>query len=130
MDVVETARQEKALKREMLENKRREEMERKEAAREEELFKRQVDYEKEQEIFLQEWEENETEVPELNDTSSYNWINLQNRDHFPRTVLAAMRGGVSKRTLANILSSYAVDMGLATNEDPSLLVHQAKVSRE
>lgn len=41
-----------------------------------------------------------------------------------------MRGGVSQHTLANILSSYAVDTGLATREDPSLLVDQAKVARE
>ena len=44
--------------------------------------------------------------------------------------MAAMRGGVSQRTLANILSSFVVDMGLATKEDPHLLVEQAKVARE
>ena len=65
------------------------------------------------------------------DTStSYTWTGLQNREHFPRTVMAAMRGGVSQRTLANILSSYVVDTGLATEDDPSLLVDKAKVSRE
>ena len=37
---------------------------------------------------------------------------------------------MSQRTLANILSSYAVDLGLATMDDPSLLVDHAKVSRE
>ena len=41
-----------------------------------------------------------------------------------------MRGGVSQRTLVNILSSYAVDMGLATREDPNLLVDHSKVGRE
>ena len=63
-------------------------------------------------------------------TAGSSWAWLQNREHFPLTVLAAMRGGVSQRTLANILSSFAVDMGLATKEDPHLLVDQAKVSGE
>ena len=124
MDAVETARQEKALQREMLDKKRREERE----SKEEELFARHRELEKEQEQLLQEWEDTLPELPPT--TSSYSWTNLQNRDHFPRTVMAAMRGGVSQRTLANILSSYAVDLGLATKDDPSLLVDQAKVSRE
>ena len=63
-------------------------------------------------------------------SASGKWSGAQNRQHFPRTVMAAMRGNVSQRTLANILSSYAVDMGLATREDPSLLVDHSKVSRE
>ena len=40
--------------------------------------------------------------------------------------MSAMR--VSQRTLANILSSFVVDTGLATKEDPRLLVDQAKVT--
>ena len=44
--------------------------------------------------------------------------------------MAAIRGGVSRRDLANILSSYAVDLGLATREDPTLLVDHSKVGRE
>ena len=44
--------------------------------------------------------------------------------------MAGMRAQVSKRDLANILSSYAVDMDLATREDPRLLVDHSKVSRE
>ena len=63
-------------------------------------------------------------------TSSYSFTHQQNREHFPRTVMAAMRGGVSQRTLANILSSFAVDMGIATRDNPSLLVDKSKVARE
>ena len=44
--------------------------------------------------------------------------------------MAAMQGGVSQHTLANILSTHAVDTSLATREDPSLLVDPAKVARE
>ena len=128
VDAMETARQEKALQREMLDKKRKEERESKEAAMEEELFARHREHEKEQEQFLEVWDDELTELPPT--TSSYDWTNLQNRDHFPKKVMAAMRGGVSQRTLANILSSYAVDLGLATKDDPSLLVDQAKVSRE
>lgn len=54
----------------------------------------------------------------------------QNRRHFPRTVLAGMRHGVSQKALADILSSFSIDMGLATREDPSLLVDTSKVRRE
>ena len=54
----------------------------------------------------------------------------QYREHFPRTVMAAMRHGVSVRGLANILYSYVVDMGLATKEDPHLLVDHSKVTGE
>ena len=63
-------------------------------------------------------------------SSSVKDIPTQNREHFPRTVMAAMRHGVSVRGLANILSSYAVDMGLATKDDPRLLVDHSKVTRE
>ena len=54
----------------------------------------------------------------------------QNRRHFPRAVLAGMRHGVSQRALADILSSFSIDMGLATKDDPSLLVDTCKVRRE
>ena len=54
----------------------------------------------------------------------------QNREHFPLTVRAAMRHGVSQRALANILSSYAVDMGLVSKNDTKLLVDHHKVGRE
>ena len=37
---------------------------------------------------------------------------------------------MSQSTLANLLSSYTVDMGLAKREDPSLLADHSKVSRE
>ena len=45
-------------------------------------------------------------------------------------VMATMRHGVSVHGLANILSSYALDLGLATKEDPRLLVDHSKVTRE
>ena len=83
-----------------------------------------------QDILLQEWEESLPDQPTLDANMNSNWAGLQNREHFPLTVMAAMRGGVSQRTLANILSSFVVDMGLATKEDPHLLVEQAKVARE
>ena len=132
-DKVETARQQKLLQRQLKEKQRREEREAKEAAREEELFARHREHEMAQEILLQEWEEKFPDQPvtlDDNDNMNSSWIGLQNREHFPRTVMAAMRGGVSQRTLANILSSFAVDMGLATKDDPRLLVDQAKVARE
>ena len=53
-------------------------------------------------------------------SSSLKDISTQNREHFPRTVMAAMRHGVSVRGLANILSSHAVDMGLATKGRSSI----------
>ena len=104
----------------------------KEAAQEKELFERHREHEMAQEILLQEWEESLPDQPATLDANmnSSSWAGLQNREHFPLTVMAAMRGGVSQRTLANILSSFVVDMGLATKEDPHLLVDQAKVSRE
>lgn len=128
-DTVESARQRKAEQRDILEKQRVLEREEREAAKEEELFGRH----REQEKLMQEWGDMEPDLPSNsgdNKTTNNNWINQQNRSHIPRTVMASMRGGVSQRTLANILSSYAVDMGLATREDPSLLVDQAKVARE
>ena len=135
-DKVETARQQKLLLRQQKEVQRKEKREVKEAAKEKELFERHREHEMAQEILLQEWEESLPDQPATLDanmnssTAGSSWAGLQNREHFPLTVLAAMRGGVSQRTLANILSSFAVDMGLATKEDPHLLVDQAKVSRE
>ena len=103
----------------------------KEAAKEKELFSRYQDW-KEQEQLLQEWQDPAQEAPNTSSAAQTptGWVNLQNRQHFPLTTLAAMRGGVSQRTLANILSSYAVDMGLVTREDPSVLVDHSKVGRE
>ena len=124
IDAVETARQQKALQREMVEKKAREEKEARAAAKEEELFARHRLEMEEQERLLQDWDENDN-VQELPPPPAQ-----QNREHFPRTVMAAMRGGVSQRTLANILSSFVVDMGWASREDPSLLVDKSKVARE
>ena len=131
LDAVETARQVKAKERELLTKQRKEEKEVKEAAKEKELFKRYQNW-KDQEHLLQEWQDPYQEAPNTSSAveSPPGWLNLQNRHHFPLTTLAAMRGGVSKRTLANLLSSYAVDLGLATREDPSLLVDHSKVDRE
>ena len=129
---VETARLERALEREEQEKKRREEKEIKEAAREKKLFVRYQEWHKEEENLMQELEEPIPEVPSVDDgcSSAQKWVHLQNREHFPLATMAAIRGGVSQRTLANILSSYAVDLGLATKENPSLLVDHAKVGRE
>ena len=44
--------------------------------------------------------------------------------------MAGMRGGVSQRTMANILSSFVVDLSLVTKEDPRLLVDQRKINWE
>ena len=130
VDAVETARQEKALQRELMEKKAREEKEARAVAKEEELFARHRQEREEEEKLLQDWDENDN-VPEPSPvTSSYSFSHQQNREHFPRTVMAAMRGGVSQTTLANILSSFAVDMGIATRDNPSLLVDKSKVARE
>ena len=131
-DKVETARQQKLLHRQLKEKQRTKEREAKETAWEEETFARHREHEMAQEILLRDWEENvpDCDQPTLDDNMNSSWTGLQNREHFPRTVMAAMRGGVSQRTLANILSSFVVDMGLASKEDPRLLVDQAKVARE
>ena len=131
-DKRETARQQKLLLRQLKEEQRKEKREEKEAAREKELFDRQREHEIAQEILLQEWENNSPDQQTSLDTNMNpsTWAGLQNREHFPLTVMAAMRGGVSQRTLANILSSFAVDLGLATKEDPHLLIDHAKVGRE
>ena len=131
-DAVETARQVKAAQREELEKKRKQEREETEAKKEEELFARHREQVEEQEKLLAEWEDSDPVVIAAADASSCNnnWVNKQNRGHFPRAMMAAMRGGVSQHTLANILSAYGVDTGLVTREDPSLLVDQAKVARE
>ena len=80
-DTVETARQLKAEQREMLEKKRGEEKEEKEAAKEAELFARHREQEEEQEKLLQEWGDIESDLPSNSDdikTSNNNWINQQN----------------------------------------------------
>ena len=125
LDAVETARQVKAKEMKQLTKQRKEEKEVKEVAKEKELFNRYQDW-KDQEHLLQEWQDPSQEAANTSSgaQSPSGWVNLQNRQHFPLTTLAAMRGVVSTRTLAKILSSYAVDMGLATREDPSLLVDQ------
>ena len=129
-DKKETACQQKLLLRQQKEEQRKERREEKEAAKEKELFERHREHEMAQDILLQEWEESLPDKPTLDANMNSNWAGQQNREHFPLTVMAAMRGGVSQRTLANILSSFVVDMGLATKEDPHLLVEQAKVARE
>ena len=133
IDAVETSRQEKALQREIMEKKKREEKEEREAAKEEELFAKHRRWEQKEEALMQEWEAGPEPTLTADDDGSIaagKVYGQQNREHFPRTVMAAMRGGVSTRTLANILSSYSVDIGLATKEDPSLLVDHSKVCRE
>ena len=49
---------------------------------------------------------------------------------FSLATMVAIRGGVSQKTLADILSSYTLDLGLEIRENPSLLVDHAKVGRE
>lgn len=141
-DVVESAIQEKALRRKILLQQRQKEKEEKVALRVKELVarKRMWEEEQEQEQMLQDWEEGEPSDLFLpsgerlqtdgRTSATGKWSGAQNRMHFPRTVLAGMRGGVSQRTLANIISSYAVDMGLATKQDPRLLVDHRNVGRE
>ena len=112
IDAVEMARQEKAVQREIMEKKKRKEKEEKEAAKEEELFAKHRRWEQEEEATLQEWEAGaeltEDEDEDDGSKAAIKKSGQQNREHFPRTVMAAMRGGVSTRTLANILSSYSV----------------------
>ena len=71
-DAVETARQQNALQREMLDKKRKEMRESKESAREEDLFNRHMESEKEQAQMEQQ------ELPSTSeDTStSYTWTGL------------------------------------------------------
>ena len=54
----------------------------------------------------------------------------QNREHFPRTVMASMMHGVSQRALAHSLSAYAIDLNLASADDTRLIVTKSKVNRE
>ena len=143
VDTIETTRQNKALEREALEKKRIKDREEKEAKREEELFYRYMESQREQqeaESFLEGKDEegrddlflpsNHMEQSGGKTSATGKWSGLQNREHFPRTVMAGMRGGVSQRTMANILSSFVVDLGLATKEDPRLLVDHRKINRE
>ena len=143
IDTVKTTRQNKALEREALERKRKKDWEEKEAKKEEELFNRYMESQREQqeaETLLENTEEeviddmfllpSDREKTGGKTSATGKWSGLQNREHFPRTVMAGMRGGVSQRTMANILSSFVVDLGLATKEDPRLLVDHRKVNRE
>ena len=133
-DAVESARQEKALIRETIRQQRLKEAEEKVASQVKELIIRKRRWEEDQQEALEE------DIEDKNDESisgrvgrtsaSGKWSGDQNRIHFPRTVMAGIRGGVSVRTMANILSSYTVDLGLATKEDPKLLVDHRKVTRE
>ena len=89
IDAVETARQQKALQRELVEKKGSEEKEARALVKVEELFARHRLEMEEQERLLQDWDENDN-VQELPPPPAQ-----QKRDYFPRTVMAAMRGGVS-----------------------------------
>jgi hypothetical protein len=140
-DGPESVRQEKASAREKKAEEARDREREKEQVREE---TRQERTETEQEgmdtePLMEDWGSDEMEdetferpggagAGRTSDTGK--WSGAQNREHFPRTVMAGMRGGVSTRVLANILSSYAVDRGFATEEDPRLLVDHRKVGRE
>ena len=143
VDTIETTRQNKALEREVLEKKRIKDREEKEAKKEKELFSRYMESQREQkeaENFLEGRDKegrddlflppSHMEQSGGKISATGKWSGLQNREHFPRTVMAGMRGGVSQRTMANILSSFVVDLGLATKEDPRLLVDHKKINRE
>ena len=149
-DCVESGRQERAQAREVLLQERKKCWEEKIAAEVSEHVEKRKIFEKQEEDLEEkgepeleegvemDWDKEQDEylppgasISKGGSTSdSGKWSGAQNREHFPRTVMAGMRGGVSQRTLANILSSYAVDLGLATKEDPRLLVDHRKVSRE
>ena len=138
-DAADSARQEHALRRKQLEQRRQETRTAAQASQEEELSDvdemeamRQCDEDSfpagtfDEQPFPSAY----VEMSAGESSSSVKGIPTQNREPFPRTVMAAMRHGVSVSGLANILSSYAVDMGLATKDDTRLLVDHSKVTRE